>query len=69
MNAIGDDLGVSERHRRRVFRDAVGVGPKAFAELAGGSTDCTGGPASCRSAYPQLRDHLTAVRVQHAETR
>ncbi|AGP35358.1 hypothetical protein SCE1572_13000 [Sorangium cellulosum So0157-2] len=25
MNAIGDDLGVSERHLRRVFRDAVGV--------------------------------------------
>ncbi|WP_437754343.1 helix-turn-helix domain-containing protein [Sorangium sp. So ce1389] len=34
VNAIADDLGVSERHLRRVFRDAVGVGPKAFAKLA-----------------------------------
>ena len=34
VNAVADDLGVSERHLRRVFRDAVGVSPKAFAKLA-----------------------------------
>lgn len=34
VNAVAGDLGVSERHLRRVFRDAVGVGPKAFAKLA-----------------------------------
>ena len=33
MNEVADDLGVSERHLRRVFRDAVGVSPKAFARL------------------------------------
>jgi AraC-like DNA-binding protein len=33
VNAVADDLGVSERHLRRVFREAVGVGPKAFAKL------------------------------------
>jgi AraC-like DNA-binding protein len=26
-------LGVSERHLRRLFRDAIGLGPKAFARL------------------------------------
>jgi AraC-like DNA-binding protein len=34
VNAVADDLGVSERHLRRVFREAVGVSPKAFATLA-----------------------------------
>jgi AraC-like DNA-binding protein len=34
VSAVADDLGVSERHLRRVFRDAVGVSPKAFAKLA-----------------------------------
>jgi AraC-like DNA-binding protein len=34
VNAVADDLGVSERHLRRVFRDAVGLSPKAFAKLA-----------------------------------
>jgi len=33
VNAVADDLGVSERHLRRVFREAVGVSPKAFAKL------------------------------------
>ncbi len=33
VNEVADDLGVSERHLRRVFRDAVGVSPKAFARL------------------------------------
>ncbi len=33
VNAVADDLGVSERHLRRVFREAVGVSPKAFARL------------------------------------
>ncbi len=31
--AVADDLGVSERHLRRAFREAVGVSPKAFAKL------------------------------------
>lgn len=31
---VADELGVSERHLRRVFRAAVGVGPKTFAKLA-----------------------------------
>lgn len=34
LNSIADDLGVSERHLRRVFRDTFGIGPKAFAKLA-----------------------------------
>jgi len=33
VNAVAADLGVSERHLRRVFRDIVGVSPKAFAKL------------------------------------
>lgn len=31
--AVAGDLGVSERHLRRVFRETVGVSPKAFAKL------------------------------------
>ena len=31
--AVASDLGVSERHLRRVFREAVGVSPKTFAKL------------------------------------
>ena len=34
VTAVAADLGVSERHLRRVFREAVGVSPKAFAKLA-----------------------------------
>jgi len=34
VNAVATELGVSERHLRRVFHDAVGVSPKAFARLA-----------------------------------
>jgi len=34
VNAVADDLGVSERHLRRLFRDAIGMAPKAFAKLA-----------------------------------
>jgi len=33
VSAVAGDLGVSERHLRRVFREAVGVSPKAFAKL------------------------------------
>lgn len=33
VNAVALGLGVSERHLRRVFRETVGVGPKAFAQL------------------------------------
>jgi AraC-like DNA-binding protein len=33
VNAVADDLGVSERHLRRIFREALGVSPKAFAKL------------------------------------
>jgi AraC-like DNA-binding protein len=33
VHAVAADLGVSERHLRRVFREAVGVSPKAFAKL------------------------------------
>jgi AraC-like DNA-binding protein len=33
VSEVADHLGVSERHRRRVFREAVGVSPKAFARL------------------------------------
>jgi AraC-like DNA-binding protein len=33
VNAVAADLGVSERHLRRVFREAVGVSPKAFTRL------------------------------------
>jgi AraC-like DNA-binding protein len=33
VNTVAGDLGVSERHLRRVFREAVGVSPKAFARL------------------------------------
>ena len=34
VSAVADDLGVSERHLRRVFREAIGVSPKTFARLA-----------------------------------
>ncbi len=33
VNAVAADLGVSERHLRRVFRETVGVSPKGFARL------------------------------------
>jgi AraC-like DNA-binding protein len=33
VNAVAADLGVSERHLRRVFQETVGVSPKAFAKL------------------------------------
>ncbi len=33
VSAVAVDLGVSERHLRRVFREVVGVSPKAFAKL------------------------------------
>lgn len=33
VSAVAADLGVSERHLRRVFREAIGVSPKAFARL------------------------------------
>jgi AraC-like DNA-binding protein len=33
VNAVAVDLGVSERHLRRVFHEAVGVSPKAFSKL------------------------------------
>lgn len=31
---VADELGVTARHLRRVFRDAFGIAPKAFAKLA-----------------------------------
>lgn len=34
VQAVALDLGVSERHLRRVFRETIGVSPKAFARLA-----------------------------------
>jgi AraC-like DNA-binding protein len=34
VRIVAGELGVSERHLRRVFRDAFGVGPKTFARLA-----------------------------------
>ena len=34
VSRVAADLGVSERHLRRVFREAVGMGPKEFARLA-----------------------------------
>ena len=33
VNAVAADLGVSERHLRRIFREVVGVSPKAFTQL------------------------------------
>lgn len=33
VNHVAAELGVSERHLRRVFKDALGVGPKEFAKL------------------------------------
>jgi AraC-like DNA-binding protein len=33
VNAVAVNLGVSERHLRRVFRETVGVSPKAFAKI------------------------------------
>ncbi len=32
--AVAAELGVSERHLRRMFRETIGVSPKAFAKLA-----------------------------------
>jgi AraC-like DNA-binding protein len=34
VNAVADELGVSDRHLRRMFREAFGIGPKTFARLA-----------------------------------
>ena len=34
LSIVADELGVSERHLRRVFLETVGLGPKAFARLA-----------------------------------
>jgi AraC-like DNA-binding protein len=34
IHVVAGDLGVSERHLRRVFRDTLGLGPKTFARLA-----------------------------------
>jgi AraC-like DNA-binding protein len=34
VTTVAADLGVSERHLRRVFRETVGVSPKTFARLA-----------------------------------
>lgn len=34
VGEVAEGLGVSERHLRRVFRDAFGLAPKAFARLA-----------------------------------
>lgn len=34
VNVVATDLGVSERHLRRVFHETVGIGPKAYAKLA-----------------------------------
>lgn len=34
IHAIADDLAVSDRHLRRVFRDTFGISPKAFAKLS-----------------------------------
>jgi AraC-like DNA-binding protein len=34
VSAVAAGLGVSERHLRRLFREAVGVSPKAFTRLA-----------------------------------
>ncbi len=34
VTAVAADLGVSERHLRRLFRETVGVSPKAFARLS-----------------------------------
>lgn len=33
VNAVADDLGVSERHLRRVFQETLGMGPKAYVKL------------------------------------
>ncbi|MBX3186520.1 MAG: AraC family transcriptional regulator [Labilithrix sp.] len=34
VNTVAADLGVSDRHLRRAFRETVGVSPKVFAKLA-----------------------------------
>jgi AraC-like DNA-binding protein len=34
VNVVAGELGVSDRHLRRVFRESVGIGPKAYAKLA-----------------------------------
>lgn len=33
VSAVAHELGVSERHLRRLFRETLGVGPKAYAKL------------------------------------
>ena len=34
VGSVADELGMSERHLRRLFRETLGVGPKAYAKLA-----------------------------------
>lgn len=33
VSVVADDLGMSERHLRRLFQETLGVGPKAYAKL------------------------------------
>ena len=33
VGSVADELGMSERHLRRLFQETLGVGPKAFAKL------------------------------------
>lgn len=34
VSVVATDLGMSERHLRRIFHEKVGIGPKAYAKLA-----------------------------------
>jgi AraC-like DNA-binding protein len=34
VTQVAGDLGMSQRHLRRIFRDAIGISPKAFSKLA-----------------------------------
>ncbi|HEY4244550.1 MAG TPA: helix-turn-helix domain-containing protein [Kofleriaceae bacterium] len=51
---VADELGVSERHLRRVFRDVTGVSPKAFARLARFHRALSAGRAAQRASWARI---------------
>ncbi len=63
VKAVAAELGVSERHLRRVFREAVGVGPKTFAKLAEACALSPGATRRTRRAGRKLGEHRPCRRV------
>jgi len=54
VSTVAADLGVSERHLRRVFRDAVGVSPKEFAKLVRFDRAISAAHADVRASWASI---------------